>query len=313
MTDSPKEKPRSALWTVVRVVVTIAALAGLVRFVHPDELLAAVRRIPASALALCMVAVFVGQMFAALRFQLLLVTYGADRPLSFLTSLRLLLVATFYNTFLPGALTGDVIRAVSVRACFAEGGLTSALAVGLVERITGFAGLLILTASVAAVRPIPGIEGLLLFSLLGLAAAASAIGAIVVGRRIAARLPARLATLAHRLPQIRDMRAFVAVLACAVVNHTCGAVGFHAIIRSLSAHASLAESLVIVPLASSATYIPATIAGAGTRDAAFVLLYGRVGVNVADAMAMSLAALFSTLVVAGLGGIINLITPQSPR
>lgn len=299
------------MWTVLRLIVTIGALVALVRFVSLDELVAAVHRIPASALALCITAVFVGQMFAALRFQLLLVVYGADRPLSFLTSLRLLLVATFYNTFLPGALTGDVIRAVSVRACFAEGGLTSALAVGLVERITGFAGLLLLTASVAAVRPIAGIEGLLLFSLLGLAAAAAAIGAIVVGRRVAALLPARLGAIAAGLPRIVDMRAFVAVMACAVANHTCTAVGFHAIIRSLTQRASLAESLVIVPLASSATYIPATIAGAGTRDAAFVLLYGRVGVDVADAMAMSLAALFSTLVVAALGGVTNVLAPRA--
>ena len=259
-----------------------------------------------------MVAVCLGQLFAVARFQLLLGVYGADKKLPFLESLRLLLVATFYNTFLPGALTGDVLRAVAVRACFETGGLTSALAVGFVERVTGFAGLLLLTASVAVLHPIPGIHGLLLFSLLGVAGAVAAIAAVVVGRRVAARLPRWLGSMAAGLPAIGDLRAFALVVPCAVATHACTALGFHAVIRSLTVNASLAESLVIVPLASSATYIPATIAGAGTRDAAFVLLYGRVGVGAADAMAMSLAALLATLLIAALGGLANLLPPY-PR
>jgi uncharacterized membrane protein YbhN (UPF0104 family) len=198
-----------------------------------------------------------------------------------------------------------------VRWCFG-GGLTSALAVGFVERVTGFAGMLILTTSVATVRPIPGIRGLVPFSLLGLAATLAAVGAVVVGRRLARYLPGRLATLAGDLPEIRSLRAFALVLVCAIATHACSALGFHAIIRSLTTSASVAESLVIVPLACSAMYIPATIAGAGTRDAAFVLLYGGVGVDPPDALAMSLAALLCTLLVAGIGGIANLVRPYKP-
>lgn len=305
---TPKARS-SRLWFFVRLAITVATFAVLIHLVSIEDLLAAAARIPLHALALCVLAVLVGQLAAVERFQLLLSAYGADRKPRWLESLRLFLVAAFYNTYLPGAVAGDVLRAVAVRRCFTTGGLTSALAVGFVERVTGVAGMLLLTASVAVVRPIPGIRGLLPFSLLGVLAAGGAIGAIVVGRRLARLLPPRLAELASSLPSIRKLTPLAGAVLAAVVTHACTAIGFHVIIRSLTPHASVAESLVIVPLACSAMYIPATVAGAGTRDAAFVFLYSQVGVSGADALAMSLAALLCTLLVAGLGGIANMLGP----
>jgi glycosyltransferase 2 family protein len=300
---------RARLWFFVRLAITIATFWLLIYLVSIDDLIAAARRIPAQALALCVLAVFVGQLASVQRFQLLLDAYGADSKPRWRESLRLFLVAAFYNTYLPGAVAGDVLRAVAVRKCFANSGLTSALAVSFVERVTGVSGMLILTASVAVIHPIPGIRGLLPFSLLGLVIAGGAIGAIVVGRRLAPLLPARLAALANGLPVLHRLAPLAWAVLAAMLTHACTAIGFHALIRSLTASATLAESLVIVPLACSAMYIPATVAGAGTRDAAFVLLYRGVGVSPADALAMSLAALLCTLLVAGLGGIANMLGP----
>ncbi|MET0340474.1 MAG: lysylphosphatidylglycerol synthase transmembrane domain-containing protein [Polyangiales bacterium] len=308
---TPPEKPRTRLWLWARLALTIATFWGLFHFVSVEALLQAAARIPASAMALCSVAVFVGQLIGVWRFQLLLTAYGATHALRFVESLRLFLVATFYNTFLPGAVAGDLVRVVAIRRCFADGGLTSSLTVGVIERITGFAGMLILTASFAALHPIPGIRGLLAFSLLGLLGAATAIAGIVVGRRVAHRLPGRLGRLAAGLPSIQGKGAFVLGLLCAVATHASTALGFHVLIRSLTPQASLAESMVIVPLACSAAYIPATVAGAGTRDAAFVLLYRGVGVSAADSLAMSLAAMLITLVIAALGGIATLTGPYT--
>lgn len=308
--NSP-EKPRNRLWTWVRLALTIATFWGLVHFVSLDALLEAAGRISPRALVVCSIAVFAGQLLGVVRFQLLLAAYGATHVLRFAESLRLFLVATFYNTFLPGAVAGDLVRAVAVRSCFADGGLTSSLAVGVIERITGFAGMLMLTAGFAAAHPIPGIRGLLAFSLLGLLGAALAIVGIVVGRRLAPHLPGRLGKLAAGLPSIQGKGAFLLGLLCAIATHAATALGFHVLIRSLTPAASLAESMVIVPLACSAAYIPATVAGAGTRDAAFVLLYRGVGVSAADSLAMSLAAMLITLLLAGLGGIASFVGPYT--
>ena len=139
----------------------------------------------------------------------------------------------------------------------------------------------------------------------------------VNGNSLNALRPGRIGSLAAGLPSIQGKGAFLLGLACAVATHASTALGFHVLIRSLTPQASLAESMIIVPLACSAAYIPATVAGAGTRDAAFVLLYRGVGVSAADSLAMSLAAMLITLLIAGLGGIASFVGPytrvQSPE
>jgi hypothetical protein len=296
-------------WLYVRIALTVAAFAALLYFVPARDLLQAAERIPARAWAGCFALAFLGQLFSVARFQLLLAAYGADQKPRWLEALRLFLVSSFYNTYVPGGVAGDVVRAMVVRKCFARGGLTSALAVSLVERVTGLAGMLLLVALVSVLMPLAGMASLLPFSLLGLAAAACAIAAVIAGRKLAPSLPARLRKVAESLPALSSFGAYFLALAAAVVTHVLSALGYHVIIHSLSARAQLSESLVIVPIATSAQYLPATIAGAGTRDAAFVLLYQRVGIDAADALAMSLAVLLCSFVIAALGGIANLLGP----
>jgi uncharacterized membrane protein YbhN (UPF0104 family) len=304
-----KPSRRKRLWMVARAAITIALVALLIRMVSLDELVAAVRRIPLQALLLCLLACCVSQVLGGIRFRWLLSAYGASSRLPWTEAVRLQLVSLFFNTYLPGGVAGDLVRSVALRGYFDGDGLTRSFAVSFVERVMGGASVLILTAAVSVVHPLPGIHGLLLFSVLGLVVATLATLALALGRRLAPRLPARLSTIAAGLPSLENPLAFVQGLVISVLTHVCVALGFHAVISSLSERASLVESLVIVPLASTAAYIPATIAGAGTRDAAFVMLYARVGVSQADALAMSLSVLFCTFLVAALGGIAHAIGP----
>ncbi len=303
---SESASPRS--WFYARVALTVLAFAALFHFVPLADMLHAAARIPASAWASCFSLALLAQLFSVARFQLLLAAYGAEQLPSWRESTRLFLVSSFYNTYVPGGVAGDVVRALVVRKCFPRGGLTSALAVSLVERVTGLAGMLLLVASVSAVAPL-GIDGLLPFSLLGLLAAACAIACVIAARRLAPQLPARLRTIAQSLPALEAPSSYALALTAALTTHVISALGYHVIIHSLSTHAKVGQSLVIVPIATSAQYVPATIAGAGTRDAAFVFLYERVGVEPAHALAMSLAVLLCSFAIATFGGIATLLGP----
>jgi uncharacterized membrane protein YbhN (UPF0104 family) len=304
---SESASPRS--WFYARIALTVLAFAALFHFVPLADMLHAAALIPTAAWLGCFTLALTAQLFSVLRFQLLLIAYGAEQLPRWRESLRLFLVSSFYNTYVPGGVAGDVVRALVVRKCFPAGGLTSALAVSLVERVTGLAGMLVLVAAVTLVAPLAGVDGLLPFSLLGLCAAAGAIAAVVAARRLAPALPDRLRTVASSLPMLRKPAAYALALAAALVTHVISGLGYHVIIASLSARATLSQSLVIVPIATSAQYIPATIAGAGTRDAAFVFLYERVGVEPAHALAMSLAVLLCSFAIAALGGIARLLGP----
>jgi glycosyltransferase 2 family protein len=296
-------------WLYARLALTVLAFAALFHFVPVADMLRAAARISARAWAGCFALALVAQLFSVARFQLLLTAYGAAALPSWRESLRLFLVSSFYNTYVPGGVAGDVVRALVVRKCFPRGGLTSALAVSLVERVTGLAGMLLVVASVIAFAPLSGVNGLLPFSLLGLLAAALAIAVVIAARRIAPQLPTRLRAVGEALPPLRRPGAYALALLSASTTHVITALAYHVIIASLTAHAKVTESLVIVPIATSAQYLPATIAGAGTRDAAFVFLYERVGVEPAHALAMSLAVLLCSFAIAALGGIANLLGP----
>lgn len=294
---------------LARIALTALAFALLFHFVPLAELWRAAARIPAWAWLGCFALALLAQLFSVARFQLLLAAYGAEQLPRWRESLRLFLVSSFYNTYVPGGVAGDVVRALVVRKCFPRGGLTSALAVSLVERVTGLAGMLVLVAAVTAASPEHAIDGLLPFSLLGLLAAGVAVAAIVAARRLAPHAPARVRAIAAALPSMRRPGAYLLALGAALTTHVISALGYHVIIHALSPRASVSESLVIVPIATSAQYIPATIAGAGTRDAAFVFLYERVGIEPAHALAMSLAVLLCSFAIAALGGIANLLGP----
>lgn len=304
---------RARLFLWARIAITIAAFVGLVYMVRMDALISAVRRIPLTALVLCVIASLVSQLCGAARFRWLLAAYGARRRLGGFEAARLQLVSFFYNTYLPGAVAGDLVRAVAVRSYFPNGGLTGSLAVSFVERVMGLAAVLVLAAVVSLVRPIAGIRGLLVISVLGVLASAAAVFGLALGPRLQRFLPGRIGKIAGELPAIRDIGAFGMALLVSLLAHVFVACGFHAVVAGLSSNATLADSLVIVPLASTAAYIPATVAGAGTRDAAFVLLYKAVGVSQADALAVSLSVFFCTLLVAALGGVANTMKPPADQ
>ena len=63
--------------------------------------------------------------------------------------------------------------------------------------------------------------------------------------------------------------------------------------------------MVVFPLSVVATYFPLTVAGAGARETALVVLFARYGVDRADALASSLALLAITLGLAALGGLVQ--------
>src|SRR5690606_34399647 len=142
----------------------------------------------AGASALTGANLFVG----ALRWRVLLAAYGAPRRPSVLRLAHVYWVGFFYNNYLPGGLGGDVVRGIVTRQSFGERGTAASLTVVVVERALGLSGLLLLVSATYLARPLPGTEGVLPYSALGLVLAAAGVGAVALGRRLAPRLPGRL-------------------------------------------------------------------------------------------------------------------------
>ncbi len=222
-----------------------------------------------SALALTVSGLVVG----AIRWRVMLRAYGAPSRPPLIELIRLYFVAIFYNTYLPGGVGGDVVRGVITRKSFGEAGATSAVTVVLVERVLGLAALLAIVASVLIVAPPEGLDHILVYAVLGIVGAFTAVIGIALARRLAEVFPiARLRPLLRSLPVLHAPRWFgVAILLSLGTQLLMALVGW-ALLLGLAPGFRLADAIVIVPLANATAFLPISVGGAGAREAVFVAL-----------------------------------------
>ena len=299
-----------------RIAVTIAAVAYLASRVEPREVLEGFQRLSLGAALAAIAVVLLGLSCGMLRWRLLLRAYGAIDIPSWPRTAHLYLVGHFYNTYAPGGVGGDVIRGVAGRKAFGDLDLasaTSGVAVVFIERVIGVSALLVLATGAYLIQPIPGIENVGLWAVLGLGAAAAALVGIAVAPRLAPLLPEKLGKHLRALPRLFSVGPFFGAVFLSLIIHLLNVVAGHAIMHSLEPSVTFAQSAVAMPLIGAAAFFPFTVGGAGVREAAFAALYGTVGVPEASAYAASLSFWAIQLLTAGAGGIINLLVPLSGR
>jgi uncharacterized membrane protein YbhN (UPF0104 family) len=220
---------------------------------------------------------------------------------------RLYFIAFFYNNYLPGAVAGDVGRGVVTRDAFESEGATASLAVVLVERALGLFALFALLAVGLAMSSGLPTGSLWLWTAIGSAGACAVVALIPVGKRLAPHLPGPLGRLAAKLPALVDGRAFAAAIALSVVTQLFVAAAGWALLAAL-APIGLGDSLLVVPLAAATAFLPITVGGAGAREAVYVALCGRLfQLPEAEALAASLGLWLAHLIVAGLGGLAQIL------
>lgn len=307
------------LGLVVRVLGTAAALAWIATHVDLGDARDKLVGIPAATFALAVALVAANVVAGAVRWRVLLRAYGATRIPGLPTLVRLYFVAFFYNNYLPGAVAGDVGRGVVTRDAFADEGATGALAVVLVERALGLFGLFALLAVGLIATPDVHDRGTLWgWTALGTAFSAALVAAIPLARRIGPRLPARprlvarLASIAGKLPALRDGRAFAGAIALSVATQALIAAAGWVLLAAL-APIGPAASLLVVPLAAATTFLPITVGGAGAREGVYIGLCGQLfGMPRADALAASLGLWLAHLAVGAAGGVAQLARSRNP-
>jgi uncharacterized membrane protein YbhN (UPF0104 family) len=318
VTDSSTAAPgrpsaaRRWLLLAAKLMVVAALVAFLASKVSWDELSQNMRRItPFAIIAGASTQVF-SFVIATSRWRMLMRAYGASHFPPYRTMLRVYMVAYFYNTFLPGAVGGDVLRGVVMRRSFGERGATTAsLAIVLVERALGMLGALaVLTLAALAASSDAPARKLLYIAPLVLCAVLAAILALANGHRLAPYVPiARVAALLRDLPTLSSPGYFtISALMSVVVQLIYVACG-HVLLLSAYPAIRWSDSLFVMPLTAVATFIPLSVAGAGPRDVALVSMYTLSGVPRGAALAGSAALLVVSWLVASLGGLLHLRGP----
>lgn len=298
---------------LLKLAVTAGALVVTFKFsrVTWPDLLAAVQRISSFVVAAAAAVSLVNLGLAGVRWRVLLAAYGAERAPGVAFLARAQVVGHFYNTFVPGNVTGDIVRAHATRHAFAAP-LASYMVVAI-DRFFGLAGLFAISAVALVIHPLPGVASALWPALFAAAAATAILLIPIAGRRIGAFLPGRLGEWAARLPAPARPGLLGVTLLFSMLSHTLVGVTGHLLVSAVAPQVAISESFVLIPLVTVATYFPFAVAGLGVRELAFAYLFGKVGVAGADATAASLGMLAAYSILAGIGGVLHLVWPLEAR
>lgn len=267
--------------------------------------------------------VLIDRALMAYRWMLLLraLTPGSRPP--FRDVLRIFFVSTFVGAFLP-SVAGDVYRAFSLSRLHVSG-VESAASV-IMDRALGVLSMVIVAVvALAFAHEMLEVPGVMLT--VGLAAAGCAVGAAgiyseraaSIGRQVGGRLPGtKLKALSNGLIDATRryarhhgdvttvLVASIAVQAIRVLQAAClGA--------ALGLAVPLTAYFVFIPLVVIVMQIPITVSGLGTSQAMFDLLFTRVGVPSAEAVALSILFLALAIVGALPGALLYATGGRSPR
>jgi uncharacterized protein (TIRG00374 family) len=278
-------------------------------FTHAD------RMVPAIA------AMIAAMLLGVLRWHWLLRGHGIVLPAT--RTLTFALIGNFFNLALPGAVSGDVVKAFYI-ARERPGRRGDALATIVFDRVAGLAGLVLLAAT-ALLLELDAVRGTKLLAAIQVFMAVAAAMVVLFFAHlflVSARrdpLLRLLRALERRVPRARSAttlyqslrhyhrhpRLVMVALAMSVLLHCLVCFAFLDFWRALEpVRAPILSLFVVVPLGLLVTAVPVAPAGMGTGHAAFgalfLLLGSKTGANVFSVFVVVQLAL------AGVGGLVYL-------
>ena len=309
----------------VGILIKGAVSAGLLAFLLSRiDLVIFVRLWGSARLPFLVFSVFlyiVAQLLSTWRWQVLLLSQGIRVPTGRL--LVLYLEGMFFNLFLPTLIGGDVVRGYRIYALTNRS--EAALASVLVDRLAGFAGLLCIALLALGVGypalrdpQIPLLIGGAALAFGGLIAALGSDGLKDLFFRALTRYGLGRFTTAFRplyeaLHRYRGHgKALLAAFAISLVLQAAGILVFYLVARGLNVPVALRYCFLLLPLVIILAMLPVSIAGLGVREGGAVYLFGKVGVDAASALGISLGWFAVTALTSSLGGLAFALGGGSP-
>jgi uncharacterized protein (TIRG00374 family) len=247
--------------------------------------------------ALAFAAILVATALSLQLFRWYILIRALDLPFSLRNTFRLGMVGVFYNTFLPGSVGGDLLKAYFIAKEHPER-KARAVATVIADRALGLFGLILFVAVLGSMAWAGGDARIIntpalqwLIKLMACIAGGSILGFLALGylperrvERFARRLKwfpkvgKSLAEFWYTLVTYRQrMRAVVLCVGLSALSHFALVFAFHSASRVPQVdpgnQATLAEHMVIAPIGFIVQALPITPGGVGVGEAAFAWLY----------------------------------------
>jgi hypothetical protein len=299
--------------TALRVLFAILPLGYLLKRLDLSRVFSNAGSVGARGVLASAAAVLVTVWLSAVRWRVLLRTYGADEAkLPRLSALfRAYLVGMYFNV-LPSGVAGDVVRGWRVAPCVPSP--ATSYVVLLLERLSGLIGLLTVASIAGMLAPAEMRGGVVGYALAVGALGALGLGAVFFGlpqvrarsewlRRVSEAIPV-VGPIVAKIPAATGARGPLTALVLSVLSQSIVVLGVAPLLMPLSPLATLGVCARIVPAVVLVTYIPLTPGGLGQREAAFAHFFGTVGIPREASVTASLLYFAVVLGVSLLGGLV---------
>ena len=261
------------------------------------------------AFFLVVVATYVaGQVMSAWRWNLL----GAilKIPAPFIDYLSYAFIGMFTNVFVPGLVGGDALRAVYLGRRHQR--MADAIASVAADRIVGLIGLFWLAATAAAALSVKLPRSVTLPTIAVGAISLAGFAALPLIGRMAARMPARIASVTATIaPYLDRPLAMMPAIGISIALQLSLAICQWILARGLGLSAPLTLFVLCVPIANVFASLPVTLNGLGVRETAYLMLFGMAGMAKADAIALGLLW-FAATVLGNLTGVVAFVLTETP-
>ena len=224
---------------------------------------------------------------------------------------RLYYTSVFFNTCLPGAIGGDIVRVWIARKKL--GSLTQVFNSVVLDRVAALAGLVVLVlAALPFIDERLNLDLLIIIPLLAVCIVAGVFILVYLDRLplrwqnlAPVRLAISLAEAARRA--FFNLSTLILVMAAAVAAPLAACFCVYLLARSLEVPLSIVHAILLVPPALLLGALPISIGGWGVREAVLVGLLGLVGITSEAALVISVQLGVLTTCVTLPGGVIWLV------
>ena len=307
-------------WWLVRIAVAVTAAIVLVGLVPPTDLLRTVADSETSWLVFAALLLIAGTVLGAFSFRSMLAARGVAARFGAVFAADL--AGHFYALTVPGGVAiGGAVRLFRLTGPRAS--MSSVLSTIIASRLLD-----IVCGSFVAIAAFPFIAryfeaaGLWILLLGGIYSGAlfayamacsrrlrlSLVFAFMRSNRVSGYLRRRVRAGVLRLGRMRQLDPPIELptIVCVLARHLIGGAAVVALLWAVHADISYAAALWARAVTGLAMLLPLSIAGVGIREAGLILLLAPFGVSSTSALAISLMLLSYQLLLAGIGGLIEL-------
>jgi uncharacterized protein (TIRG00374 family) len=302
---------KRAIGPAVKLLVSVALIWLFLRQIDFADVEQAARTARPSFLFLAVVLFTISNLLGAVQWGYLLRVQEIDLPPRRILSLYF--VGVFFNNFLVSNIGGDAVRVYDLNRTTGKG--SEGFAATFLDRFVGLFVLILFSLIAFASNPDLWSPGLAIpmFALVG-----ALVGILVFGfsRRLSGWIlsvsegiaPAGVVSLLRRLREsflayrnAYGVLARVLVIAAGVQLTRVGV--YYAVGRGMNLDTGFDHFLIFIPLIAIVAAVPISFGGIGVRENLGAILFGRVGVPPAEALAMMFLGYLAGIVASLAGGV----------